>query len=668
MANSKNSRSQKKEEIRERVISEYEKTEAQGYHIPTSVYDELISKSTTQKRLQEISGLLPYYKELSETNRFLRTRGFATFDAPSGMTKSNFSRRTRISNPEYLATLTEDSDVRITKRDELIAIAEDIIKLNPKIVKGLTTGRTVKDENWNDRKIEVSDVIEQLANSYSRRLYDVSDKKGVTIGELYTKITKGKTVGSQMADIRSRINPRLDKLREQELNRENQSFEVRKTQLQQDIDKYKTEPIREQKMSEAKEEYEQRLAAIQQEVDLLFEMYDYVPKDAKKRLAEEKKAYNKRVAEIRRETAKEKDDYAAKLKEARQRLSETKKEHEQRVRDIKARYKNPVQTLENKRDREIAKRKSELKRQFKSEGKSELELNAAIHEAINEIVTKYNTLIEEARKNDDVQKIYEYVEGKTQQFIEEQELYGEMSPFLGITPQIETYISQLELGNRSKEAIIEKLKNNTDFSEEDIAYIMPEIDKVISEQGFVIPSDLYSYAYGLLEARADMKGNESQQEVVKIYMDNAEKYLSGVDWSDNIKQLFLDEHINVVQVFLATIEDGFRGHPSWEIVRDIFYRTLTDAVKKAFINGLTNDDVADALAKNTPEGLDILYYPELFAAWIHELFRDLGYTGDVSGIIEKFNMFQEANIDTSEWRNAYTSKLIGYIRKGRGKK
>lgn len=667
MANSKNLRSQKKEEIRERVISEYEKTERQGYHIPTSVYDELISKSTSQKRLQEISGLLPYYKELSETNRFLRTRGFTTFDAPIGMTKSNFSRRTRLSNPEYLATLTTDSDVRITKRDDLIAIAEDIIKLNPTVVKGLTAGRTVKDENWNDRKIEVSDVIEQLANSYSRRLYDVTDKKGVTIGELYTKITKGKTVGSQMADIRKRINPRIDELREQELNRENQSFEERKAQLQQDIEKYRREPNREQRLSEAKEDYEQRLEAIQQELDF-YDLFDYTPKDTKKRLAAEKKEYNKRVAEIKRETSKDKDEYTAKLKEARQRLAEEKKEHEQRVRDIKARYKNPVQTLENKRDREIAKRKSELKRQFKSEGKSELELNSAIHEAINEIVTKYNTLIEEARKNDDVQKIYEYVEGKAQKFIEEQELYGDVTPFLGITPQIETYIAQLEIGNRSKEAIIEKLKKNTRFTEQDIAYIMPEIDKVISEQGFVIPSDLYSFAYGLLEARADMKGNESQQEVVKIYLDNVEKYLSGVDWSDNIKQLFLDEHINIVQVFLATLEDGFRGHPSWEVVRDIFYRTLTDAIKKAFINGYTNNDVADALAKNTPEGLDILYYPELFASWIHTLFRDLGYTGDVSGIIEKFNMFQEASVDTSDWRNAYTSKLIGYIRKGKGKK
>ena len=667
MANSKNLRSQKKEEIRERVISEYEKTERQGYHIPTSVYDELISKSTSQKRLQEISGLLPYYKELSETNRFLRTRGFTTFDAPIGMTKSNFSRRTRLSNPEYLATLTTDSDVRITKRDDLIAIAEDIIKLNPTVVKGLTAGRTVKDENWNDRKIEVSDVIEQLANSYSRRLYDVTDKKGVTIGELYTKITKGKTVGSQMADIRKRINPRIDELREQELNRENQSFEERKAQLQQDIEKYRREPNREQRLSEAKEDYEQRLEAIQQELDF-YDLFDYTPKDTKKRLAAEKKEYNKRVAEIKRETSKDKDEYTAKLKEARQRLAEEKKEHEQRVRDIKARYKNPVQTLENKRDREIAKRKSELKRQFKSEGKSELELNSAIHEAINEIVTKYNTLIEEARKNDDVQKIYEYVEGKAQKFIEEQELYGDVTPFLGITPQIETYIAQLEIGNRSKEAIIEKLKKNTKFTEQDIEYIMPEIDKVISEQGFVIPSDLYSFAYGLLEARADMKGNESQQEVVKIYLDNVEKYLSGVDWSDNIKQLFLDEHINIVQVFLATLEDGFRGHPSWEVVRDIFYRTLTDAIKKAFINGYTNNDVADALAKNTPEGLDILYYPELFASWIHTLFRDLGYTGDVSGIIEKFNMFQEASVDTSDWRNAYTSKLIGYIRKGKGKK
>lgn len=667
MANSKNSRSQKKEEIRERVIREYENTERQGYHIPTSVYDELISKSTSQKRLQEISGLLPYYKELSETNRFLRTRGFTTFDAPIGMTKSNFSRRTRLSNPEYLATLTTDSDVRITKRDELIAIAEDIIKLNPTVVKGLTSGRTVKDENWNDRKIEVSDVIEQLANSYSRRLYDVTDRKGVTIGELYTKITKGKTVGSQMADIRKRINPRIEELREQELNRENQRFEERKTQLQQDIEKYRREPNREQRLSEAKEDYEQRLEAIQQELDF-YDLFDYVPKDTKKRLAAEKKEYNKRVAEIKRETSKDKDEYTAKLKEARQRLAEEKKEHEQRVRDIKARYKNPVQTLENKRDKEIAKRKSELKRQFKSEGKTELELNSAIHESINEIVNKYNTLIEEARKNDDVQKIYEYVEGKTQKFIDEQELYGDVSPFLGITPQIESYIAQLEIGNRSKEAIIEKLKKNTRFTEQDIEYIMPEIDKVISEQGFVIPSDLYSFAYGLLEARVDMKGNESQQEVVKIYLDNVEKYLSGVDWSDNIKQLFLDEHINIVQVFLATLEDGFRGHPSWEVVRDIFYRTLTDAIKKAFINGYTNNDVADALAKNTPEGLDILYYPELFASWIHTLFRDLGYTGDVSGIIEKFNMFQEASVDTSDWRSAYTSKLIGYIRKGEGKK
>lgn len=667
MANSKGTRTRKKEEIRERVISEYEKTERQGYHIPTSVYDELISKSTTQKRLQEIRALLPYYKELSETNRFLRTRGFTTFDAPSGMTKSNFSRRTRISNPEYLATLTEDSDARITKRDELIAVAEDIIKLNPSVVKGLTTGRTVKDENWNEHKIEVSDVIEQIANSYSRRLYDVTDKKGVTIGELYTKITKGKTVGMQMAEIRKRINPRIDKLREQELTRENQSFEERKAQLQQDIERYKTEPIREQRLSEAKAEYEQRLEAIQQELDF-YDLFDYVPKDTKKRLAAEKKEYNKRVAEIKRETSKDKDEYTAKLKEARQRLADEKKEHEQRVRAIKARYKNPVQTLENKRDREIAKRKSELKRQFKSEGKSELELNSAIHESINEIVNKYNTLIEEARKNDDVQKIYEYVEGKTQAFIEEQELYGEISPFLGIIPQIETYISQLEIGNRSKESIIERLKKNTKFTQEDIDYIMPEIDKVISEQGFVIPSDLYSFAYGLLEARADMKGNESQQEVVKIYMDNAEKYLSGVDWSDNIKQLFLDEHINVIQVFLATLEEGFRGHPSWEIVRDIFYRTLTDAVKKAFINGMSNNDVAKALESNTPEGLDILYYPELFTSWIHTLFRDLGYTGDVSGIIEKFNMFQKESIDTSEWRNAYTSNLIGYIRKGRGKK
>ena len=667
MANSKGTRTRKKEEIRERVISEYEKTERQGYHIPTSVYDELISKSTSQKRLQEISGLLPYYKELSETNRFLRTRGFTTFDAPIGMTKSNFSRRTRLSNPEYLATLTTDSDVRITKRDELIAIAEDIIKLNPTVVKGLTAGRTVKDENWNDRKIEVSDVIEQIANSYSRRLYDVTDRKGVTIGELYTKITKGKTVGSQMADIRKRINPRIEELREQELNRENQRFEERKAQLQQDIEKYRREPNREQRLSEAKEDYEQRLEAIQQELDF-YDLFDYVPKDTKKRLAAEKKEYNKRVAEIKRETSKDKDEYTAKLKEARQRLAEEKKEHEQRVRDIKARYKNPVQTLENKRDREIAKRKSELKRQFKSEGKTELELNSAIHEAINETVNKYNTLIEEARKNDDVQKIYEYVEGKTQKFIEEQELYGDVSPFLGITPQIETYIAQLEIGNRSKEAIIEKLKKNTRFTEEDIDYIMPEIDKVISEQGFVIPSDLYSFAYGLLEARADMKGNESQQKVVKIYMDNVEKYLSDVDWSDNIKQLFLDEHINIVQVFLATLEDGFRGHPSWEVVRDIFYRTLTDAIKKAFINGYTNNDVADALAKNTPEGMDILYHPELFASWIYTLFRDLGYTGDVSGIIEKFNMFQEASIDTSDWRNAYTSKLIGYIRKDKGKK
>ena len=71
--------------------------------------------------------------------------------------------------------------------------------------------------------------------------------------------------------------------------------------------------------------------------------------------------------------------------------------------------------------------------------------------------------------------------GKAQKFIEEQELYGDVSPFLGITPQIETYISQLEIGNRSKEAIIEKLKKNTRFTEQDIAYIMPEIDKVIYE-------------------------------------------------------------------------------------------------------------------------------------------------------------------------------------------
>lgn len=256
------------------------------------------------------------------------------------------------------------------------------------------------------------------------------------------------------------------------------------------------------------------------------------------------------------------------------------------------------------------------------------------------------------------QDIIEYVRDKMQTELSKiKEINNNIDPHYILKNELnKVFGSFIRIDDKAIKNEISKLQKRYGYSDDEVYKIEKELRDMLSDKVVLSKEDLSTYAQ--ISALQTVGTPEKKKDVARIIIDKFTDRDRLEGWNEQQLQNLRTRTELQVSIFLDAIDACLHGHPTWEMAKALFYEHLYDALNEAISNGMSSDELQAILAKHTPEYADQLYLPEYAEKWVLSLFGDLGYTGNISGLITTLKSetgWSDLDLKRGYWTGAIAS-------------